>query len=966
MSTDFSSYFILGFLLFIVGVGIFSFVKTSIIKLAIKTIPVQWVLSALLVLCFTIPFFLITTSLLVNDSIARSKQEYVESKIGTTDGVIYDRLQNTSWNDTDINKITGNLKNNFDYFLPIFIKETVFENPNVGKKIEKGLIINFNQNTAYNYNSRLIDENINFSLSDKDVVIAKSLAESLLLKEGDTIKITSEDFTIKQIIKDNGLIGFNNALTTNYFPPQGSVFIGNSGLKRIAPDFPADGKLYNTILVSRINGYDKSVLVNDVQDKLFSIDKNLLFDEVGFSLFDSLNEWSNGLNMGQVILLFGLIPFIAVIALLITLLELQFKSLKQTFTNLSIIGYKRVDIIRYLVFQNTLYSTVAGIIGVGLAILLNNVILQSIKNELLFGPTKFDYYSLLKNQVTFQSIIFSYTGIWIVLLLISTLWAVSRSNFDLGITLKKITPIKIDELSSRKLLILGGILISPFVIYYLISRSPTTTASAKAIVQLVSYLTVIWTITYGLKYKIKETYLFIPAAILSILVAFLFSTVFKSRELWNLFPILKLITLGIYIVNIIILVLYSSHFLSKIVDRISPKSSILRKFFKLVFNIPRQRKLYTFLSIFATTIIISAVNIGYIFNSFIDKAINETYIGGFDTVVSDNLGINNIVNLLPANNNNEVQKISYTVAKLPEFPYKSLQFYDKEKFVDISEDEAFRTQVSVLPEEILKEQKIKFESSDSLEKFNTSSEYIIVGQSYLKEMSERNLRPDISIGKKVSIQLPGKVVLSRTIIGIVEEIDNKGNFDPGIFLQNGILLGNKDYESLQKNEKVFFPSIYGARIDYKSSDPLVDENEFVNKLKSTSISNITFKRIELEKGQKLKNFLKKLLILFLTLSLILLAIVYGTVSLLYSGIAQIKESSLLYKATLIGGATYDIIIGIVLALLTLLFLKRNFNSFVIEWRFFVIIISLFFFAAIISLLIHTFILRKLIFRNGSK
>lgn len=316
MNNKFESFFILGFILFILFFFFLLIKKTLFIKLAFNHIINNKILSFLILLIILIPSLFISSAFIVNDSLTNSYSNYINSKVGLSKGMIFSKNEGNIWNQEKTNSIASISKSFFDENLAILYSKSEISKVDSLNKLDSVVVLNFNSNNAQIYNPKIIQEEIDLRINENEAVISSSIAKDLGIKVNDKIKIKDKKFEVKNIVEDNGLIGFNAPVKSSYLISGGSVFLSNKNVAELffkdnVKDKEIEGQIYNGLLLSSgTTNYDVSNISLSIQEKLNFLDSSLVFNEFSQSLYVDLNSWSNNTNFGQMILLLSILPLL--------------------------------------------------------------------------------------------------------------------------------------------------------------------------------------------------------------------------------------------------------------------------------------------------------------------------------------------------------------------------------------------------------------------------------------------------------------------------------------------------------------------------------------------------------------------------------------------------------------------------------------------------------------------------------
>lgn len=880
---SFNSFFISGIVLLFAILGFIIARNLYLFKIAFRNFSQRKNSTFLIILGSLVGAAFISGSLVVNDSFIISSQNLVNAKLGSTVGIIYPRSNQTIWAERDIDLISSVVRNDFSKSLPIFYERLSIRNTK-DKDTQKDDVIvsSFDPISARAYEPNLVLDNTSLQINKDEIILSKQLANQLKVNEGDKIDIVatsqiSLSFTLKKIIKDNGLIGFNAPLASQYTSSLGSAYISPEIFNSLrGTNIQQSTKLYNAILVSRPPNYDKDTLQSNIQKKLNTIDTNIIFEELHESYSEQISGGGNGLNFGQVLLIVSSFAIIAGLVLMISLYYMIAQERKGELGTLRIIGLTKYAITKLFVFEGFLYSfassLVGTIVGVGVGALFILIIKKIINNFF----SKFDLSSNITLHASLTSLAFAFSGALLVIFFTTVLASFRIANINLVASIRDIPEHKVKKLTLSKISAILIIFIATGFLSYLASKNRITSPNIKAYIYFFTFIAFIGGSTYLLKYYVQPK-LIISIASLAILALTIFTNYFPTfKGAWHNGPYLFFINAVIIIISLIILILYNVDLVLKPIAFIFKGFPKIRVVFLVGFQYIQENKLRS--GLIASTLalvvfIVSLISILRVEANQVLAKLDPQY----NIVIFDQLNREDLNPLLLQKKDEiagfkELYSTNFGSVQFPDHQYKSILNYDEKAPLAPKPEDLYRDSISAVPQEFFtKDITLTTDEKDIASIFANSNKYIILGKNFKTPSSIFNQRPELKLHQKVKITLTGNVTAEREVIGFIDNASKAGGQFSISFAQagnSGVLISKKDYDELRASKGVYLSSVYGIKLNNEESSELAGK-QVKDILKNKPVSNIIQYDELIKRGTVFFNQLVYLVQGFLALGLII-------------------------------------------------------------------------------------------------
>lgn len=888
MDDNFASYFLLGFGVIIAIVVIIAIRKWFLTTLALRNFFRKKTSTILVILGSMIGTSLISGSLILNDSFQNSSKKYINEKIGYTSSILYPRNPSEVWTQGKVNEIFSKVSEDFNTYLPIYYQRLTVTNSEKNNTINDVVVMSFDPSSAISYEPNAAGLLRTLSLQKEEVIISKSLADQLDLQANNDIQISlinniSLVLKVKEIVSDNGLVGFNAPIQSRFGFSLGSVVFSPELLTAFhssltdASVLDANGA-YNALLLSRANNYDRIALTKKIQNIINEYDTNLIFEEIRQYFTESTLGNTNGINFGQLLLIVSLFAIVAGLVLMINLYYMIADERRSELGTLRALGLKRKDISYLFVFEGTLYSLISSFAGVIVGIGLGYVFITIIERIVTKTAEEFDLQSTLSFSLNEQSLIFAFTGAWMMTFLTTMLASISLGKMPIASAIRNttLTQLKRMKLSNAGLIILIA-LCGIFLVFF--AANGSVAGNARAYYIYFGTLVFLWPIAYVWYHFRKNLIVNQLVSIFTIIFTLFLPRIDFFEEAWKAGPILFIFNGVVLIVSLATLIISSMDVIARVFGKVF--SYLPKKYAPILIGMkyPIEKRFRSGLTITIFGFVIFIVSIVSILRFQINDIIN-TIRSDFDIVIIDQFGKEDVVGLLEKNSarirgfksfdHSDIGQVT-----LPNYMYKDIPSFDPEAPLNLKPEDIYIENL-VTVDETFFENPLDLISDFSKEEVSrlltTTSEYVVLGKNYSRASDDFNLRPDIELNSKVTIEFPGNKRIERTVIGMIDS-DSKpviGVLQTSITSigNSGILIGRNDYQNLRDEENVYLSGIYGIKTDGSQDAQYAGED--VKKIfKGKNVSSIYIVSETINRGKFLINQFVILFQSFMALGLII-------------------------------------------------------------------------------------------------
>lgn len=832
---DIGSYLGIGIAL-IAGFYIFVYIRRPIfLKLALKNFFHKKFKYLVLIVLITFISSIISSVVYINDSFQKYSSSIIEEKIGVTNGIIYSRDKNKSWNLHEASKIFGSVIKEFEGFLPIYYKKDSFEKR--GK--EKIILIYFDPVLVSSYAKNFSEVEVYKDLEKDEIIISKSLSDKFNIKEGDTVSfvgIQNKNLKVKKIVDDNGLIGFNLPLPSLMHESFGSVYIS----QELIPAKSRSDGLYNALLLKTSIPYSQMLLTNAVQDNLYKVDKSLVFEELKQSFVKKLYG-QEGLSLAQVILLvnipilIGLLLIYTVITVSKSFYEIKFDSLTK------ILNFSGFDLIIY----NSIISNINVLIGSFLGGFIGALISVLFLN--ILGNYFFNNLSQVDFQINFNISSFLISlGLNIMILFlfnIVLLFSVSVRYWYFDLAKNKFLNdryiFKLKDNSFMILVLLGSLIGFYYVLAGFIEEKTAGNLLLFYNIQMftlsVSYL------LFRYKQELKNLLVNVNS-----LVVILFNSLvyryFDIAAFWQEFPFMYLINGVLILIAMNFLIVHNIFIIKEIIKKTLSKLGISFPSLNLAISLMQQQRnivLLFFLMIFFILLLAFPVARNLILQ------IKESIDSKYDLVITDSLGKVPEEVVLESLNSFPIEKVinvSYGYVVLPDFSYQDIGMGEKAYLSGLDPKSKITEIISTFDETSLYDLNIKsnLNKDELINAFTGSDKYVILGSNYSQKLSDNNIRADLRVGDTVRLMLSGGVIIERKVIGLINDKSNEfisSSTTPNLQRKNGIFVSQFDAKKLNEKQQIYFSKLYGL-IFSKDADKSEEIKKLIHNFEGKEVTSI--------------------------------------------------------------------------------------------------------------------------------
>lgn len=789
-----------------------------ILKISFKNIFRRKAEALLIIAGSLIGTALIVGSMSMNDSFQKFLYSRVEEQLGEIDEVITLRQTDESAPPffilNDVDTLIEGLKHSeyVDGVLPILRKEVNCGPIGTVRSLEPGTTTNANligvdfaQLSQFGYAKGIFDISIPAELDGEiPVVINKTLAENLSLREGDILEILPDPsyrllvwlklprVKVYKIVEGKGVVNYSG---TNFSSDTGGLFLSTENARKILGIKVPDS--YNEILVSNTGDYLSGEKFTGETEKIVHFwDKDKKF-EVERVKSDAL-EMASGNNIGLVFFALSFFAIIAGILLLSNIYMMLAEERKSELGTLRALGYTRSKTSKVIVYEGFLYSLLSSIVGLPVGIGISYFILSKFVN--LFtdlsamvpteraGQTLGTFQSSFAFYVKPQTLFYGFF-LGLIIPMIVVFWTgrrISRMNIVNAI---RGIPQEITQRSKRlfKIFVIfslfGGIIT---VISGYLSGSGTAFISGATLILLL--------FPYVLSIRDKRLVETITSAAVIALVMFSDYIPFITEESATSVPLI--ITKGFSILFAgILLVVYNLKTFESVLSRLSNGTGKKAAVLKISTAFPARNRTRTGLTIAMYALVIYIITLASILPYSQEQSLKrsrDTMFIGFDCVIlpaagSQSLEVSELSELEQITNAAELSRLNVVINRkaLTESYRANLYTFDDEF---MAKAEFKLNDIEVLPE-------LKKEFNTSTDLWNYLKEHptdIVVSKSVLPGLAPGDIieistsngpvfpgpQRHPEIGTKITE--PGEKILEARVVAILPEDDI--SFFNGLFL----------------------------------------------------------------------------------------------------------------------------------------------------------------------------------------
>jgi putative ABC transport system permease protein len=888
MNINFASYFVVGFFLVFGIVALIALRRTHLLKLAFRNFSRKKISTLLLIIGSMVGTSLISGSLILNDSFVSSSQSHVQEKIGTTTGIIYPRSPEVTWDTTKANSVYSAVNTDFEKFLPIYFRRLTVTNPTQAIVKNDTVVMSFDKDTAASYERTFAEHSSSFSIAKDQAILSQSLADQLKLSTGDEVNISiinniSIVLKIKDILPDNGLIGFNAPTQSHLGFSLGSVYVSPELLPTLSAQMSQTSQngYYNALLVSRPPNYVRDTLISIVQQRLNTYDPNIIFEELHYYLSSSTLGTSGSTNFGQILLIVSVFAIIAGLILMINLYYMIADERRGELGTLRAIGFSRVDTILVFIFEGALYSLVSSLVGVLFGILLGWGFLTVVTKVINSYASEFDLQSTIKLSINFTSLIFAFSGAWIVTFLTTLLSSFSIVNVPIVAALRDLRPTKKIKLTFSSIALILTVSFIGAVLLYFSYFGKITSETIKAYFTYIGFLLFLWPLSYVVNLIRPFKIVYQIVALLTIWFTLLLPKVDMFEAAWRNGPYLFILNAVVLIFSCAIVLLFSIDDIVKLLRFISRLSPKFYSVISVGLKYPVQKKFRSGLTMIVFGLVIFIVSVISTLRLQINEVLNKVT-SEFDVIIIDQLGKENVRGLIEEHKDEisgyeDMFSSDLGSATIPQYLYKDIPVFDPNAPLAIKPEDEFRDAV-VTVDQSLFSRNLTILSDKSPEEVQRllleTSDYVLLGQNYSRAPGDFNIRPEIALNTKITLKFPGSKEIQRTVIGIIKDDSAPASIET---LQipvsangsNGILIGKQDYEFIKNTEGIYFSGVYGLHIDY-NKDPNGESSDTIKRiLRGRNISSVYIVAETIKRGTLFLNQLITLIQGFMAFGLII-------------------------------------------------------------------------------------------------
>jgi hypothetical protein len=775
---------ILGFLVSIIflWIIIITILKPIVLRFAFFNLIRQKIFALIILFCLVIVSTALSFILIFSYSYNSSIQETIDKRLGNVQAIIYSH--NKRYSISGINEIYNQISPYFDKYLPVSLEPAKYGDIDV-------LITYFDPSIAEFFEPRIKADKFP-DLKSNEVVIPKTLAdkENLLVEDKIDLIINEKHYelVVRDIIDDNGLIGFTKPVTSNLRTFDSNIIVAESFIKQLYED-----SIYNTVLLGL--GTFSLADIDLIDRKIQKFDSDLIFEELSQSYLQSLSGGSWGLSLSQLMLL-AVLP-IMLMCLGVSLLMFNWKlnnNIKE-FAILRSFGVSSNDIISIIFIEICIYSVISSIFGLLISYLSFDVLkailvnILNIESQFILNLSpKFDLSNLL-------IILFASIGAFVLVLFFGVVNLPKvLTQFDLTKNYQFV-PEKPFKLKDNSLIFIG-LLICFLAAYYVFIGYISDKELSKFIIFLVFQIA-LWLISLIFVKIIKRWTFSVLSAItiINVIVNSVFFELSFFQDIQQKYPIFA-------IIPAIILTLTVAIFLPHLMGKISVKRLTLDAALKLIYK----NMVFAVLTIWIVNVIFVLSSLTEAFReqtlqSFKDVGVN------YDLVATDEYGLANSYDVLDQLkkipdvrdvtliNSADVDLMDTTYAGfgLKEFAYEN----------NMDPQEEIRGILSVVDfKQINTEIVWDTKFPDPIDEFFKSTSYVVLGYNFLRDDQNNS---SFNIGDKIRIRFQNDKIIERIVIGYVPT-DTKRPF-------NELFISPVDYNFLRDGSpKVRFSAFYGIKV----------------------------------------------------------------------------------------------------------------------------------------------------------
>jgi putative ABC transport system permease protein len=858
MNNDFTSYFVVGFWVILALLVFIALRNIFLVRLSFRNFLRRKGTTILVILGSMIGACLISGSLIMNDSFIASSNTYIDEKIGITNGIIYPLNPEKTWTLQKANEIYLKVNQDFDRFLPIYYLRVTAQNRQDSVTKNDVVVMTFDKDNARSYLNDFSNEQSDYTIGRDEVIISETAAQQLSLTPEDFVDIRVIDnislsLKVKSIVSDNGLIGFNAPLPSRMGMAIGSVYFSPELLRSV--DALAHNGVerqeiggYNALLVSRKLDYDKTALVKGIQETLNAYEPNIVFEELNKSLRDVTMGSSNGINFGQMLLLVSSFAIIAGLVLLVNMYYMLAAERRSELGTLRALGITKFGIIKLFIFEGALYSFVSTIIGVLLGIGLAAVFLAVTKIIVNNYFADFDVATNLSLNVDISSLTYAFTGAWMVTFLTLILASIKISNIPIAAAMRDLTaahPMKL-KFGNGSFAVLA---IAVGIVLVIFSFNSDGKGTIPAYYLYLGLLLSMWAAGYLSQFFISPRKIFTLVPILTFLVIFAVTQLDMFKSAWKSGPALFFINAVVMIIAFTFLCINNLSLIAKGVRFVISKISGRHSTSLVGLQYPIENRFRTSLTIVIFALVTCIIAFTSILKYQAEELVSRVD-SPYDILVVDQLGRENVPALLERRKSeiagfDRIYATSLGTIKLPQYTYNDISTFDPNAPLGIKPEDVFGDYISTIDRGFFEDTAIKLQTdlsqSELKEKIMYGSESVILGKNYGQPAGDFNLRPDISLGSKITLQFPGEISVERTVVAIVEDVKSSETISIRGQLTSvgntGVLISDTDYQILKESRDIHLAGVYGVKLtdrDYGNEAGIVIKEI----LKGRNITNI--------------------------------------------------------------------------------------------------------------------------------
>lgn len=761
----------------------------------------------LLIASFFFISTLISIALNINQLTADQAIREIDRSNGDNVGVVY--RFNKEKLELNPELIFSKISDQFSSYLPVKIQEINLQN-------QKILLTSFDIKSARNYSQDLnkIDEK-DLEINEKEIIISQEISDLLNKKAGEKVVILDKEFTIKNVIPDNDVLGYDFPIESKFSSPNGSIYLSSKNI----PD--AQG----IILLKRKTPYIRDDLSRLVNERLQKIDNDLVFEETSIFVTNKAFGSADGVNIGQLILIYGAVVSIPVIVGIFYFLEKLKESRFLKLNHFRILSMTTADLTFAFIGESALYALITSIIGwisgYGLAVLI------------LSGNLGNSFGIVNNFSISPDTLLIGVSTCWMIQILLIAVISLSYVDFPTSVSSNWIKNefkvFRFKDFTITYIIAFGG-----FVLMYYALGGYIHDKDLYSFMLILGFDVLLASLFYLASqfWKAKKRAIFVLLAVLLIV-----------ESLWNYSTDLHSKVNGIEVYDFLRIYIGS---ILLIVSNISLITSIL-KFLRLrlvtffAFSFFQKYIQKNFFYLLILTFLFGVLTFIPIIRHTV-TTISENTQSEYDVLITDKTGREDLDSKL-TEFKSQIKKINilnYGNIRVGDKKISELKGYDP--LVPNSEKDLISPDIiSTLNSDFGNDLNVRTEAmyQQKLDNFSTSEKYVLLGQNYLTESDIQNLHPEFSLGDSVQIEFPNGLKIEREVVGFVQ--DKKTSRDAVL---NGVFISSADYANLRK-QSVFLSSAYAVKLkdssqaqDFISKFKLKNEEAYISQV-TTITSSLT-------------------------------------------------------------------------------------------------------------------------------